>query len=237
MAEEVLRETTDLLNHVDEYSDRLNAIGKKAALSVRIGVVDCVLTDQGNPIPDCIRATKEKYDGMRVRVGVYDYLDCLSELRSRRLDLTIVGLTEREKLPDDFEAIKLFDEMSHLYCSPTHPCADIVEEGKIFDGLKASRISAHRFFQNPIDETLDLLLSGENAEIAQGNIESTVYLALAGTHVGLMPDHFAEIWVQRGQLVQIATSRLKAVSSFHAVRLKSAQQNAALTYLWERLGQ
>lgn len=235
--QEVLRETTDLLTQVEKYSDRLDSIGKKAALSVRIGVVDCLLTDKGNPIPECIRATKATYDDMRVRVGVYDYLDCLSELRSKRLDMVIVGLVKGEKLPDAFEAIKLFDELSHLYCSPIHSCAGIVDEREIFEELRASRISAHSFFQNPVDETLDLLLRDENAEIAQGNLESTVYLALAGTHVGLMPDHFAELWVQRGQLVQIATTSLKAVSSFHAVRLKSAQQNAALEHLWEQLDQ
>lgn len=232
---EVLGETTDLLNHLEEYSERLSSIGKKAALVVRVGVVDCLLTSPDNPVPACVHTTKAKYQDMRVRIGVYDYLDCLSELRSKRLDVTLVGLVDGEMLPEDFEAIQLFDETSQLYSSPKHPCAALKDEQAVLDCLKSTRISAHSFFQSPVDETLDLLLRDESTEIAQGNLESTVYLALAGTHVGLIPNHFAEIWVQRGELVQIAPNRLKAVSSFHAVRLKSLQHNQALKYLWKQL--
>lgn len=234
---QVLKETTDLLDNIEEYSNRLNAIGKKAAQLVRIGVIDCLLTDPGNPIPSCIRASKENYGDMRVRIGVYDYLDCINELRSKRLDIAIVGLVEGEEFPKDLEAIKIFEERSGLYCSPEHPCAKLADGPDMLEQLGAARISAHSFVQNPVDEQLDLLLRDENVEIEQGSAESTVYLALAGTHVGLIPDHFAEIWVGRGQLVQVAPNRIQAVSSFHAVRVKSARQHAALKYLWQQFGQ
>lgn len=234
---EVFTETSDLLDYVEEYSKKLNSIGKKAAQLVRIGVIDCLLTDPGNPIPSCIRASKEKYGDMRVRIGVYDYLDCINELHSKRLDVAIVGLVEGEEFPENLEAIEIFEERSGLYCSPTHPCAKLADGPDLLEGLEAARISAHSFVQNPVDVHLDLLLRDENVELEQGNAESTVYLALAGTHVGLIPDHFADIWVRRGQLIQIAPNRIQAVSSFHAVRLKSVQPHAALKYLWRQLGQ
>ncbi len=233
---EVLRETNDLLDYIEDYSNKLNSIGKKAALTARIGVIDCLLTDPNNPIPACIQASKEHFDDMHVRVGVYDYLDCLSELRSKRLDLAVVGKVEDEGFPEDLEAIKVFDETSGLYCSANHPCASLDDGPELRDALRASRISAHSFVQSPVEIQLDLILRDENVEIAQGHVESTVYLALAGTHVGLIPDHFAEIWVRRGQLVQIAPGSFQAVSSFHAVRLKSATPNPALRFLWDQLG-
>ncbi len=232
---EVLEETTGLLDSIEVYSDRLNSIGKKAALSVRIGVVDCLLTVPDNPLPSYIKASKEKFQDMRIRIGVYDYLDCRNELRAKRLDMVIVGKAEPGAFPDDLEETKVFDEVSGLYCAPEHPCANLDHGTALIEALKATSISAHSFVENPVEMALDMILRDDNVEIAQGHAESTVYLALSGTHVGLIPTHFADIWVQRGQLVAIAPQELSTVSSIHAVRLKSAQPHAALKHLWAQL--
>ncbi|MEO9781657.1 MAG: hypothetical protein ABJO75_21090 [Sedimentitalea sp.] len=78
---------------------------------------------------------------------------------------------------------------------------------------------------NPIDESLDLYLLDENAEMSQGNIESTTYLMLAGTHVGPIPNHYAENWVKTGKLVAWAPETYGNLSLIRAMRLGSAEQN------------
>lgn len=233
LGQEVLDQTNQLLDHLDAYANQLNAIGEKSMQHVRIGVVDCLVTDPQNPLSTVIRSVKARSKSMTVRVGVYDYLDCLTELRAGRLDIAIVGIGTNETLPEDVETIHIYDELSRLYCSPSHPCSDVTDPDKLSALLKKAEISAHSFLMNPMGDSLDMHLLDESADISQGNVESTAYLTLAGTHVGLIPKHYADQWVKKGELVNIAPKIYSVVSRFNVVRMKSATPSDVAQQLWD----
>ncbi|MDC0739580.1 LysR family transcriptional regulator [Cognatishimia sp. SS12] len=231
----VLDETEQLLNHLDSYAARLNEIGSRSTQLIRIGVVDCLVTDAANPVTQAIAAVHGAFAQLRIRIGVYDYLDSLTELRAGRLDIVVVGTTWAAKAPDDLETLHLYDEKSGLFCAPHHPCAQTTDADAQYELLKQSKISAHSFLNNPIDESLEIHLLDENAEVSQGNIESTTYLTLAGTHVGLIPLHYAKNWVDSGALCPVAHDRYEIVSEIHAVRLQSGTPNDVAVKFWEEM--
>ncbi|WP_299356809.1 LysR family transcriptional regulator [uncultured Shimia sp.] len=233
--QQVLTETNRLLAHLDSYATRLNEIGRDTEALVRIGVVDCLVTDSNNPLTVAIRAAKGRFANLHVRVGVYDYLDCLTELRAGRLDIALVGLDLDDHVPDDVEAKHIYDEASGLHCSPDHPCNAATDRNDLKALLQNSKISAHSFLSNPIDEALDIRLLDENADVSQGNIESTTYLTLAGTHIGLIPLHYADFWVRRGELIELAPDDYRVVSEVHELRLKSRLHNEAASWVWDNL--
>jgi DNA-binding transcriptional LysR family regulator len=233
LGQEVLDQTNQMLDHLDAYANQLNAIGEKSVQRIRIGVVDCLVTDAQNPLPAAINSVKSKSKDMAVRIGVYDYLDCLTELRAGRLDIAIVGIATNEILPEDIDTLHIYDELSGLYCAPNHPCSDVTDPDKLAELLKTSEISAHSFFMNPMGDSLDMHLLDESADISQGNVESTAYLTLAGTHVGLIPKHYADQWVKAGDLVEIAPETYSVVSGFNAVRMKSAAHSDVAQQLWD----
>lgn len=232
---EALTEVELLLAQLDASSKKLNSLGKKAKLMARVGVVDGILTDPGNSLTQCIRETKLVFRDMRVRVGIYDHLDCLVELRAKRLDICLLGIENPDTLPADIDKQHLFDERAGFYCTPDHPCAMAHDETECLLQLKSARISAHSFIQNPVDAELDVILGDENVELAQSNVESTLYLALSGSHVGLIPDHLAAAWVSQGQIVPIAQERFHVISAFHAMRLHGGKRHKALEHLWAKL--
>lgn len=232
---EVLAETDTLLSSVENCSKKLSTIGKKVRLLSRVGVVDGILTNPDNPLTACIRNSKSAFGDMRPRVGIYDQLECLSELHAKRLDICIVGIENAHDLSADLDNQHLFDERASLYCAPDHACAQAAGEDDCLEELRSARISAHSFANNPIDANLDVILSDENIELIQSNVESTVYLALAGTHIGLIPDHLAAPWVNNGALVPILQERFGAISAFHALRLKNTHPHNALDRLWTEL--
>ena len=235
--QEVLDETEKLLDHLDTYANRLNEIGEKPAQRIRIGVVDCLVTDPQNPLSSAIKQAKAKHNGISVRIGVYDYLDCLTELRAGRLDIAIVGIEVDEKLPGDIETIHIYDELSGLYCSPDHPCSGVTEPKGLAALLRNAEISALSFLMNPMGDSFDMHLLDENADISQGNIESTVYLTLAGTHVGLIPKHYADQWVKAGKLVAVGPDIYGVVTCVNAVRIVSAAPSDFAQHIWGELAQ
>ena len=233
--EEVLTEVTALLDQIDAAAVRLNAIGTPATKRVRIGVVDSMVTDPNNPLVAVLRDLHTKEPGIQVSIGIFDFLVCLEELRANRLDIAIVGIAGNERIPSEAEALPLYRETSSLYCSPDHDCASLSDPETLKAALAASKISAHSFVFNPIDKDLDPMLLGDAEGVAQDTIELTAYLALSGTHIGLLPDHYAAPWVQKGDLVSLAPLHDAIVSDFHAVRLSSSPKDATLQYLWRSL--
>lgn len=235
--EQVFDETSQLLAHLETYATRLNEIGHESEALLRIGVVDCLLTDSRNPLTATISAAKTQFKGLNVRIGIYDYLDCLTELRAGRLDIALVGVAKDARLPEDVETRHLYDEPSGLFCSPDHPCSAISDPDALGKCVRDSKVSAHSFLRNPIDETLDIHLLEEDSEISQSSIESTTYLTLAGTHIGLIPVHYAEIWSNSGALIELAPKTYQVVSAIHELRLRSQTHSDVASWTWDRLAQ
>ncbi|MCF2904991.1 LysR family transcriptional regulator [Octadecabacter sp. CECT 8868] len=231
----VLQEANRLLASVDESADRLRVIGKAPTKRIRFGVVDCMVTDPNNPLVDHIRTLKHAHADLKIQIGIYDFLDCLTELRAEQLDIAIVGIAGNETIPSDLEAISLYQETSGLYCTPDHECVGIDNPEALKAALAEAEISAHSFVFNPIDQDLDPKLLDQSKGLAQDTIELSTYLALSGTHVGLIPNHYAQNWVEAGQLIRLAPSDYAIVSQFHALRLLSAKPDGIADSAWRQL--
>lgn len=231
----VLLEASQILALVDKSAQRLRNIGKAPSRRIRFGVVDCMVTDPNNPLVDHIRTLKQADARLKIQIGIYDFLDCLTELRAEQLDIAIVGIAGNETIPSDLEAIPLYQEISGLYCTPDHPCVGIDDPIALKASLAEAEISAHSFVFNPIDQDLDPKLLDQSKGVAQDTIELSTYLALSGTHVSLIPDHYAQRWVETGQLIRLAPSDYAIVSQFHALRLLSAEPEDVVDRAWNQL--
>ncbi|MDC1381233.1 LysR family transcriptional regulator [Octadecabacter sp.] len=232
---EVLQELTQLLTHIDATAVRLNAIGTAPQKRLRIGVVDCMVTDPLNPLIAVLRHLRRDIPDLEINIGIFDFLACLEELRAHRLDIAIIGIAGNERIPTEAEAVPLYQEASSLYCSPDHPCASVSDPKALKAALATSKISAHSFVFNPIDKDLDPMLLDHSDGAAQDTMELTAYLALSGSHIGCLPDHYAKQWVQSGELVHLPPVHAPIISDFHAVRLKTVQIDATLEHVWRSL--
>ncbi|MDV7145619.1 LysR family transcriptional regulator [Tropicimonas sp. TH_r6] len=231
--QEVLQETERMLTYLDGYVARLDEIGKSGEQVVRVGLIDCMATDPNCPLQRAIRKASQKVKGLKLRLGIHDFLDCQTELRSGQLDLAIMGFDE--SVPTDIEAIRLYDEASSLYCSPDHPCASAGSWEEALNILKESEISAQSFAQDPIGMDLDPALLSDTTSSALWHIEATAHLVLAGTHVGLMPVHYAAHWVDRGQMVMVSPECWQVTSNIHLVRMKGQDLSPAAQCLCDEL--
>ena len=231
----VLDEANALLAFVDLSADRLRHITSPKQKRIRFGVVDSMVTDPNNPLIGLIKTLKARDPDLRVQIGIFDFLDCLSELRADRLDIALVGIAGDEVIPDELDAVPLYQETSGLYCTPDHPCCGVTDAAELKRALADAEISAHSFVFNPIDQDLAPKLLDQSKGVAQDTIELSAYLALSGTHVGLMPTHYAAPWVAAGDLVRIAPDLYSVESQFHALRVHGADRDAGCDAAWNDL--
>lgn len=232
---QVLFEAQSLIAHVDASAAKLLQIGRTRDTELRLGVMDCMITDAANPVVPALRAFRSKRPDADIKVGIYDLLDCMTELRAGRIDIAIAGIAADEAIPSDLEAMALYDEESGLFCAPDHPCASQEDPAALQRALADSAISAYNFTKNPIGQELDVDLMDQQADIPQDAVEATVYLALGGSHVGLMPLHFAQRWTRSGELVQLSGPDYKVISRFHALRQKTSHIAAHCHEMWTAL--
>lgn len=231
----VLDETKALLTFVDKSADRLRHIASPKAKRIRFGVVDSMVTDPNNPLVALIRDMKSRDADLKIQIGIYDFLDCLTELRADRLDIALVGIAGDEIIPEELDALHLYEETSGLYCTPDHPCCGLTDASQLKLALANAEISAHSFVFNPIDQDLAPKLLDQSKGVAQDTIELSTYLALSGTHVGLIPTHYADIWERSGDLVRIAPELYSVDSQFHALRLSAPSHDPVCAAAWRDL--
>ena len=229
--QKVFEETSILLTNIDSFANKLDEIGNPTVEKVTIGVVDCLVTDKNNPLPNAMHRSQN----IQFNFSIYDYLDCLNELRANRIDIALVGIGGNEKLPNEFESKHLYNEVSGFYCIPTHLCNLAKTTAEVEKILNESKIAAHSFHRDPFDLNFDLVLYDDDPDISQGNVEATLYLTLGGSHVGLIPNHYAERWVQNGELVPILQEKHQVISMFHAVRLKNGKRTNLSNNFWNEL--
>lgn len=218
----VLEETERLQQHLDNYTARLAEIGNNTRRRLRIGAIECLLSDQNCPLQPAIRDTMVEMSGLDIILGNYEYLDIISELRSHRIDIGLIGFGET--IPSDLKAEYLYDEQSSLYCRYDHPCASIEDPDLLREQILRSNISCQNF-ENEIFDSDWAELAVKGASTATGHIESTAHLVLAGTHIGLMPNHYAQHWVEAGLIRSLAPQRFNISSRIHLVYLADSVLN------------
>lgn len=233
VGEIVLSETAKLLEYMENYTTRLSEIGRDSDRRIRIGMVDCLATDPACPMHAAIRKTQSAIGDLDLDLVVSDYFDLLADLRARRLDLAVLGFDD--VIPDGIEAVHLYDEISRLYCHKDHPCAQSKTGKTLEEQLARSRISAQSFIPDATFSNLGETLRDIGQNVAIGQIEATAHLVLSGTHVGLMPAHFAQAWVSTGEIVELALDKYQLVSRIHLAHMRNQAPNRAAAVLVKAL--
>ncbi len=235
--QEVLREAVDLLDYLDNATSRLKNIAVGGLERLRLAVLDATVNNPDNPLTLALAALTQANPRVLPEVTVTDFLACLADLRSEVMDLVVFGIADEEKLPDDVEAVFLFNEISTLYCNPRHPCALAQGAAAFETALGAAKISAHSFTPQLLEGRHNPDLPQSNTIFSQGTLEATTYSALAGSHVGLLPKHVAAPWEAQGRLVPLAADRFQISSRFYVVRLRDRNHPSSAQALWQLLAQ
>jgi len=231
----VLEESSALLDYISDATDRLKSIAQASDMQVSIGVVDAMITNPLNILPSVLRSACKAQPSLTPKITVSEFLNCLTELRGGRFDIVVLGFSDNETPPPDLETINIFNEYSSLFCAIDHPCAVDKDSQSLEERLHRARFSAHSFVTTPLGASLDSVLSEHNTEFSQGAVEATAHLVLAGSHVGLLPLHYAAPWVESGEMVEIGQDRFRILSRLHAARLKGQPMEPATALLWQNL--
>jgi LysR family transcriptional regulator, transcriptional activator for bauABCD operon len=217
----------DLFDAVGRFGASTSAISDATRGILRIGTVDAVATNPNLPLAMALRQFKTFAKNVLV-----DFLNAGPEeleaqvLQGKR-DVVIGPYSERYA---NLSYVPLHREVQTLYVSRQH---------KLFkskDDLDKNLLQGHAFVSRRYLHSSDIHrvgLSDPNAIV--DTMEAQLILIQSGAYLGYLPQHYAQQWVESGDLHAILPGQLSYESQFYAVSMKQRIPNQLIRKFTELL--
>lgn len=189
--EQLLLAARTLFASIEQFRQQSNGVAGRLLGEVRLGFSEALEPSVIQRLGLAVQRFRQRDESVRIELLSTMPADMERLLLEQRLDLAI-GYFSRGQTAFDYRP--LFTEVQQLYCGQGHP---LFSAGGDADELLrgADRVEhPYRFLQNREAQ----LMANSTARSEQ--VEGTLAFILSGRHIGYLPRHYAQPWVDRGLL-------------------------------------
>ncbi|MCC2662460.1 MAG: LysR family transcriptional regulator [Geminicoccaceae bacterium] len=185
----IYREAQRLFGAVEEFTASAGAVRGRLTGNLRIGVVDCTVSDPASPLGNALRRFNERDHEVRIELTIQAPQDLQRGVLDGRLNLAIGSFPVRIAA---LNSQALHHERNAFYCGAGHPL--FCRETVTLDDIRAHRVVARGYWRRA-----DLSRIGIEREAASvDNMEAQAILILSGAYLGYLPEHYAADWWAQG---------------------------------------
>ncbi|MGY4824870.1 LysR family transcriptional regulator [Stutzerimonas chloritidismutans] len=228
------RQMLDFLAAVQLLETNAKNLRNNILGELTLGVIDNLITDSTCPLPTALSRF--------LRLPNYRFQLCMHVLSpqelekgvlERRLDLA-VGIFYQRK--PGLEYRSLYRERDVLVCSESHPLARLTDPHEIAQRVPGAAKVVRSFM---LSQEFPFISDHDDSIIASvSNVEAAALMILNGPFVGCLPEHYAQRWLDTGQLVALLPDKFVRYSDITlATRANESPRSAVLTSFLECLGQ
>ena len=212
-----------LFEAIDQFGVASDVLRNGTGGKLHLGIIDNTTSDPLSPIPPAIQCftSQNPHAHIAVQIGAPNELEV--SVLDRRLHLAI-GYFPIQVPGLAYTA--LYEEEYGLYCGRRHPLFARATEHKsiLRHEVRRSRIVARSHLRERDLEALDAVESAA----ATDNSEAQAMLIMTGAYIGFMPKHYAQRWVESGNLKQLLADDLALRSPIHFITRKGAAHPPAV---------
>lgn len=185
------QKTLQLLGEVDSFGNYLSTLKGELIGSLRIGLLDAMVTNEQFPLPNIIAAFNADYVNVHISLEIHRPYEMQTAILEGRLDLGIGSFPNKM---NGLWVQPLYDEQQRLYCSDLHP---LFSEKNVTKETIANQKMANRSYWSDAE----LARQGfKNSSATIDSMESQLILILSGAYLGYLPEHYARVWVDNNRL-------------------------------------
>lgn len=219
------RKCREMLNMIADFDADLGELRNKLTGVLRVGLIDNTVTNHEFPIPLAINRFYSRDNDVSLSLTVLSPEDLERELLSGNIHLAIGIFTNRHS------AIRyrhLYTEAHKFYCGKGHPLFDLPDEEITMETLRKHPISSRTYLQQA-----DLQYFRKSHNTASvSNMEAQAILITSGSFMGFLPVHYAQQWVEKGEMRALEHLGLNWSSDFQlAVRSSPAPKNITQVFV------
>ncbi|WP_343564519.1 LysR family transcriptional regulator [Kiloniella sp. b19] len=209
-----------LLNIIEDYEAELIDLKEKLKGTLRIGLVDNVLTNSDFPLSEVIERFYADDNEVQLELKMAAPNELETDLLNNRIQLAIAPFSQRL---EELDYVPLFAEEHRLYCGMKHPLFTVAE-GEVEPSLVENYpMSSRTYWKSESGGSVEL---GESPALVS-NMEAQAILILSGRFLGALPVHYARDWVRKGQMRELKHPDLVWASEFSLVSRKSVLKRYA----------
>lgn len=226
--EAVDQATRRLIAHLQSFRNEVNALHRDLRGELNIGITDNLVTLPEMQITHALARLKDRGPNIHTNIHMMPPGNIESAVLDGRLH---VGVTPALSRLAALDYIPLYTEQTLLYCVTDHPlaCGDAPAAGEI---EAADAVLPAYALTDEAQAMADRL----NHTATASEREGTAFLVLTGRYIGLLPEHYARIWVDTGRLVALRPQQFSYRINYHAITRSGRRPNRVLDTFLDELG-
>ncbi|BBP60875.1 LysR family transcriptional regulator [Pseudomonas sp. St316] len=185
------QETLRLLGELEGFEQYAAALKGELRGTLNLGVIDSTVSDKALPFAEAIGAYSQEHPAVHLHLSVMSPYELQLGVQDNRLDLAIGAFSTRMS---GLVYMPLYREQHWLYCSNRHP---LFNERRIPEQV----ITQQRMVGRGYWSQAELARHGfKHSAATVESMEAQLILVLSGAYVGYLPEHYAQAWVDKGDL-------------------------------------
>lgn len=208
--EQVHRAIERLLAAMDGFVSETAALRDTLAGTLRIGVVDSVVTDPNFRLYEALATLEKRSSAIRFEIAQTSP----QELQTRVLDGVLhLGIGSFPHKVAGLRYTPLYEERNTLYCARGHRLWSVPDAELTPEFVASLKTVGRSYWREDHWNNRDFRNS---TAMAQG-LEQQLIMILTGAFIGYLPDHVAKRWCDHGRLRRILPDHFVYRCTFDAI--------------------
>lgn len=224
---EVYQATLQVLAAIEGFRTHVNSLHAQLKGELNIGITDSLVTMPQMLITQALSALKDRGPDVQINIRMIPPNDIELGVLDGRLH---VGIIPALKSLPGLHYRSLYEEVSQLYCSSTHPLYQHPDSTPV--ELSGWDAVLPAYAQTPEIKALHEPLK---AAASATDREGIAFLILTGRYIGYLPTHYAERWVRDEAMRAIDPLANRYITHYGAITRKGAPPNLVLESYLEEL--
>lgn len=207
--EHLLQSTRRLFIAIEGFRNEAHGVADKLLGEVRLGLSEALDERVLAQLSEAVRRFRRRNEAVTLELVTSTPAELERLLLQDRLHLAIGYFAGTQSA---LEHVELFSEPQGLYCGVGHPA--FTEKNPTRESLADADQVLHPYRFIAADEPLQTTRSSARCEQVDGSLA----FVLSGAHLGYLPRHVAQPWIERGQLRELLPDELGFGVTFSLTR-------------------
>ncbi len=210
-----------LMKSLDVFRNEVNENQDAMAGELNIGLCDNMIWDKEARLPQVF----QDFSAIGSEVDLTVYVLSPDEIEHRLIDGRLhVGIACVMHKLACLSYEHLFDEMNYLYCGRDHPLFKVPDsEISTADLVRSQYVKKGYVVNSDLQEANTAM----GKRVVGFHVEAFALLILSGRYIGFLPEHYAAIWEEKGELRRLHPKRYEATVNFSIMTAQGKPQTVA----------
>ncbi|UTW12236.1 LysR family transcriptional regulator [Marinobacterium rhizophilum] len=194
--ETIIEASKQLFAALDEFQDSVADLGSQLTGRLNLGLADNSITNPNSKIDEAIARFMDSAPAVELSIFIGDPSELEAQVLDGRLQLAI-GVFN--KTQESLQYKPLYTTAHALFCGRRHELFSVPDDEISDTDLIAAKCIDRGYLESVSDLKLNIELPTEKSN-SHYNLEGIALLVLSGRHIANLPLHYAQKWVDSGQM-------------------------------------